>query len=431
MVKNMHVLFLSSAHPNLGHSQSLETVLGALMQAVANLGHKVSWVVDNPVNSLNASTKQLLDESGIHFLGDFSGDMEPEDNRHRFLRRLTTVRRAILPKENDDFPRFQHPASVASQIESIGADVAILHWDTWFEYLLPYLKRLPVVGYWAKPRYDASMIRMQKGLPGLPPDPLRRWMAREFLEHQRERHFKRAGLLKALSNICAVDVAMYNKAGISCNYIPNTWPDAFGSNWRDRRKAAENATDFGILGSIGAVHATGNQIGIAFWRDDVLPYLEENIHDEAWTVNMCGYGFDKLPDEIALLLDHPRINRKGFVPDMDHEMLANELFLMCNNAGPYTGGYTRVVYAMSAGACLVGHKCLTDSMPEVKTGENALLGSSGREIAELIVQAYRNPELRSRIGTAARETYERYFHPGIVAKKLISQVEHVTESSRG
>jgi glycosyltransferase involved in cell wall biosynthesis len=109
---------------------------------------------------------------------------------------------------------------------------------------------------------------------------------------------------------------------------------------------------------------------------------------------------------------------KGFVPDIDEEILSSAVFLMCNNAGSYSGGYTRVIYAMATGACMVAHRGIAHSMPEVRHGENALLGETPQEIAGLVEQAYRDPELRKRIGVAARATYETQYHPRAVARKL-------------
>ena len=38
------------------------------------------------------------------------------------------------------------------------------------------------------------------------------------------------------------------------------------------------------------------------------------------------------------------MKNKGFVDDLDTEILKNQIFLLCNNTGYHYGGYTRVVY---------------------------------------------------------------------------------------
>jgi glycosyltransferase involved in cell wall biosynthesis len=149
---------------------------------------------------------------------------------------------------------------------------------------------------------------------------------------------------------------------------------------------------------------------------EVVPALERIDPGPTWRVAICGRG--TLPPDLERLLDHPRIVRKGFVPDIDQEILSSPVFLLCNNAGPYTGGYTRVIYVMSSGGCLVAHSRLADSMPEVVHGENALLGDTPDAIAALVTQALWDPDLRRRIGEGARLTYGTVTNPARVAAQL-------------
>jgi glycosyltransferase involved in cell wall biosynthesis len=429
----MHVLFLTSAHPNLNHSQSAETVLTALMKEIARFGHKVSWAVDCPVNCLDGNTRTHLEAMGVRFLNDFSDEID-FGPRFTFKPRqvLHTVRKAFLPMEDDDAPWFHNPKRVADRIRGAVADVAVLYWDSWFENLLPELNGLPIVAYSAKPRYEAPMTCIEGRLRGTSENPIKRWLVYRMLKHQRERHFRRMRRLAGFTNIHADDAMMYERAGIKCGHVPNTWPDAYGPDWAKAREEAEaRESGFGILGSMGTVHTTGNLVGIAFWAKEVLPHLERGIGHDNWVINMCGRGLEQLPEDIARRLKHSHVVWKGFVPDIDREVLANGIFLMCNNAGPYSGGYTRVIHAMSSGSCLLAHRHLARSMPEVKHGYNALLGESGEEIASLLVGAYRDPELRKRIGKGARETYERCYRPAVVAEKLLELCGGAIKTWRG
>ena len=81
-------------------------------------------------------------------------------------------------------------------------------------------------------------------------------------------------------------------------YLPNTWPDAFGSLWREKRKAAEAArSGIHILGNIGGLNATGNRFGMRYLADEVLPLLPERMHGIDWVINICGRF--ELPPEFA------------------------------------------------------------------------------------------------------------------------------------
>src|SRR5262249_57191811 len=96
-----------------------------------------------------------------------------------------------------------------------------------------------------------------------------------------------------------------------------------------------------------------------FTGTDGLPHLDRLAGDRPWRIALCGRG--EPPAELRRALDHPRVDWKGFVPDIDTELMASQVFLLCNNAGPYTGGYTRVIYAMSAGGRLVAQRAPADA----------------------------------------------------------------------
>ena len=66
-------------------------------------------------------------------------------------------------------------------------------------------------------------------------------------------------------------------------------------------------------------------------------------------INLCGKGTLN-PELKNLNLDF--VKNKGFVDDLDTEILKNQIFLLCNNTGYHYGGYTRVVYLMSSLWCV-------------------------------------------------------------------------------
>jgi glycosyltransferase involved in cell wall biosynthesis len=62
-------------------------------------------------------------------------------------------------------------------------------------------------------------------------------------------------------------------------------------------------------------------------------------------------------------------------------------------------------------------------MPEVKHGENALLGESGAGIARLLRQAVEDPGLARRLGEGARRTYDAVYRPEVIAKALLARAQ--------
>lgn len=431
----MHILVLATAIPSLNHSAvgASGRVLGVLLQGFVEYGHKCTLaMVYQPsfVGPVNVKEiEQTLQNVGVNFLGDYSDCLDQNGSMNPLLRKIEVLRKTVFPRMADDAPCFNEPENVLTSLLKAKPDVALLFWDTWFEHLLPFVNNIhiPFVSYWAKPRYAASLALLQDSNANGFVARIRKEIIFRFFNHNMNRHYVRARRLTAVSNICALDAKEYKNKGISCEYISNTWPDAFGNDWHDKRMKEKSKRDkFGILGNLGKFAATGNFFGLRYLGEKVMPHLNEKLNDVEWELNLCGPG--KLPENLNFLLKFKNMNFRGFVSDPDAEILANPVFLILNNAGKHTGGYTRIVYAFSSGACLIAHRKLMESMPEVKHGVNALLGETGEEIADLVVQAVTDRNLRERLGVGARKTFEQEYHPKVVAKKLIEMASGTVTS---
>ena len=419
----MNVLVLASAHPSFRKGTAANIVLAALIEALGTLGHKASWATVGADDLPDAATVIHLESEGASYIGDFTDETEFYTLK-RPISSFDALRRAFFPRPNDDFPRFREPERVVQRLRKCGADGAILFWDTWFEHLLPALQDLPMVVYGARPRHAAPLSRIEAMSGGKElMDRLRCPIQRRLLQHQATRHFERMRNLSELVNICAVDVAIYQKKGLDYEYVPNTWPDMFGPSWAEQRRQAEKERAvLGILGNISGVTQTGNLFGLRYLASHVLPLLEHGLNGLDWEINITGGG--TLPNDLADAFVRPKVNVKGFVRDLDFEILANPIFLLLNNAGPYTGGYTRVIYAFSSGACLIAHRSLAESMPEVEHEQNALLGETPEDIAELVERACRDSNLLRTIGSRARNTYEQRYRPEQIARRLVGVIEN-------
>ena len=413
----MKILFLTTPHPTFRHWQSVELNAAVLIEALCGLGHEVSWATADNINDYDEASLKRLTDKGATWLGDYSSDLVrwPKGG---FARRWTLIKSGV-GRAGSDTVQIRDPKRLANRLlRESGAEIVLLFWDAVFEHLLPHLS-VPSVAYLARPPYAAAQASFETG-KDTPTNPIARFLVGRHLAGWRRRHLNRIATATIRTDICALDAAYYSLAGMPCTYLPNTWPDPIGDGWESARRDAESHNTFPVLGALGLAIASGTMQGIRFWATEVLPALDRRMGDEpSWTISVCGRDVDKLPPDILARLDHPRIVIKGFVDDIDHEVLSSPVFLMCNNAGTYTGGYTRVIYAMATGACMIAHKRLADSMPEVRHGENALLGETGEEIAALVEQAYRDPDLRKHIGRGARKTYETEYHPDAIARRLI------------
>lgn len=411
----MRILWLASASPDFGHARAANTVLACLIEAQAHAGHAVGWATLEAHAGVPEGTAARLAALGASDLGAFDKLLAPRQGAKGRLTRWIGYARALTGFGTDDgAPVFSDPDQAIARIAAFRPDAIVLFWDTKFEFLLPHLTGFRTIGYLARPPLAAPAARLE----AMPRKDWRWRLTRALMRKAETRHFARLRHLHAATNICALDAADYSANGVPSRYVPNTWPDVFGADWAAKRAAAE-ATRPGLemLGNIGGLDATGNRFGLGYLASDVLPALERLGLNEPWRINVCGRG--KLPDELSRRLAHPRIALRGFVPDIDGEMLANRIFLLCNNAGPYTGGYTRAIYALTAGATLVAHRRLADSMPELRDGENCLLGDDGASIAAHVADAARDGDLRRRLAEAGRATYAKRFAPDAVAADLL------------
>jgi len=115
---------------------------------------------------------------------------------------------------------------------------------------------------------------------------------------------------------------------------------------------------------------------------------------------------------------------RGFVDAIDAEMHSAKLFLILNNNHPdFIVGHTRILHAWSLGLCLIAHRNMALAVPEIVHGENALLGSSGEEIAGHVAAALRDPDLRRAIAAGGRRTFEREFLPPTVVGRVMKRIE--------
>jgi hypothetical protein len=412
----MRLLVLSSIPPDFGHFRAGHTVLAHLLENFVDSGIDIGVAIASS-KLVSAATKDRLALRGIEILEGDEFALVELDQRARWFRRFHYLASKLKHPDQSYQHRFVQPGMAISRIKAFGADRVLLFWDTCFELLLNRMAAAEIhpFGYLARPPQAASLSTLSRV-----ENPIERVLKRLFITREQLRHLRRLNHLRTAANICAVDAAWYTENGVRSKYISNTWPDSYGKEWKSIRIRAQNRrTGLHILANIGGLNATGNLFGMEYLGERILPVLKKELIVD-WQVNICGRF--ELPSYLRQLLTDERVHLKGFVEDIDEEVAGNELFLLLNNAGPYTGGYTRVIYAFSSGACLIAHRRLAASMPELIHNENCLLGETPEEIIGHLVRLATDHNMRIRIGENARKTYEMHCAPHHVAQKLIAMM---------
>lgn len=237
----------------------------------------------------------------------------------------------------------------------------------------------------------------------------------------------RAGHLAAMRrydlmwNVAANDAADYRAAGVNARYLQNMWPGAVHADWQAARDAAEQVAPLRIVGNVGNISATGNSFGLMTLATEILPRLKERLGEGAFEIHLFGGG--QPHPAVQPLLADPHVKVRGFVDDLDAEILAAPIFLVANNSQRFKVGHTRFLHAWSLGACVVGFADSAEAMPEIRHRENALLGHTPTEVADLVVEAAADRALRRKMGAGGVAALTTAFDPKRVVGAMIDDIE--------
>lgn len=206
------------------------------------------------------------------------------------------------------------------------------------------------------------------------------------------------------------DADYYLERGFgNVRYLRNMWPAPANDSCLQLRDQYEQTTPLKICGNLGHLGATANTFGLWALCEEIVPALRRRLGDDGFEVHV--YGRTQPRPFLRNWLQQPNIHLRGFVDDIDAEMLSCPVFLLANNRHDFKVGHTRILTAFATGACIVAFRDTALAMPELVHGENILLGDSGEELAELMAEVAANEKLRRRIGHNGLRTLRELFSP--------------------
>ena len=226
-----------------------------------------------------------------------------------------------------------------------------------------------------------------------------------------------------VGNFCAHHAEWLQEQGVDCDHTRMAILDSAFPGWV---RAPEDMPKNDKTRILLAGHMIGiaTMSGLYFLTEDIMPHL---ANKKKYDINV--YGDDAItPDLQTRLKAWPDIKLNGFIPDIRKEILQADIFL-CPTPIPL-GLRTRLIEVMSLGGFIICHEGNTIGMPEIVNGVNAAVGSTGKEIADLIKKYSNEPEERYRMGLAARETYEKYFSPEVAGGVMVDMIEGVASNGR-
>ena len=405
---------------------AVNIVLHELLLGLRGLGHAVGLqLLFNPhrtAGALTPSESAALDHlttEGITVLPP----IEPSSDAA-----LAHPRRWLRTRLEEFYPSVNLRELVRSRVLQQRADAVVTVWSPEGVAAVHGLKEVPTIAYHGDVDFMPQAVRLRDRRLFAATDGAREWL-RLIPRRRKLAQFKRAHLalmrtVDVVANVTASNAEFYRRHGHPRSvYIPNTWSDvgisANGSS-RDAASPEGSRRPIHIIGHVGHLGRTGSTYGLHYLLTDVMPALETRLAGLDYRLHVIGGG-DAAPS-LRPLLRHERIVLHGFVDDLDRALRLGDMFLLLNNAGAYQAAFTRHIIAWSMGLCLIVHAKSRQAIPEIAHMDNALVGETPAEIAELVFRAATDPELNQRIRRGGRATYERRFRPAVVAQALSDEI---------
>jgi len=422
---SMKILVLSGCQPHtLCAREAANTVSYHIVhELAASHSWNVSYLCINTHQVLwpdmAVAQRDILIGLGVRFLPNLVFRHEKVNGRD-FLK-LANILRA-----NPDYlcHGSEHSALLEAHLLPEKPDVVLTVWSevaTAMAHRLPY----PVFAYYGNPDpKTAAAIRSLQKLSSV--ESGRRRLVHAISDRIHAYFFKKAHLrimsrLAGLVDVAANDAQYYVKSGLSnAAYVRNIWGN-LREDWESERERSELTNPLKIIGNVGNLNATGNTFGLQILCERILPELRILLGADAFEVHVCGGG--RPTDHIANLLQDPNIRIRGFVPNIDAEIISAPVFLVANNWNPhFRVGNTRFLHAWSLGACCIAFRSCSDAMPELVHEQNVLLGDSPEQLAAEIARVANDAALRRKLGRVGYETVSTLFSPQAVVSDLSSRL---------
>lgn len=209
----------------------------------------------------------------------------------------------------------------------------------------------------------------------------------------------------------------------SCKYLRTPTPDETGPSWEKLRDEHARPGPPTIL-HIGHLRGTSTIAGLRLLAKEILPALTEEFGPDGFRLRIVG-GYAPPPD-IARMLDQPAVELVGHVEPGDVEFLRADAIIVPTPVR--LGIRVRIVTAWSFGTPVVAHVANTAGIPEMRQGENAMLGTTGRELAKALINVLQDPRSRRDIGRQGRATYERWFQPDRAVRAIEQELIRISEN---
>lgn len=441
----MKILLLLSSIP-YDQGEAIEVVSHEVVRLMAAAGHEVHVQAlireersDESVEREHYAAEKFSGQTGVRllppiYLGDLIRPRSRNGNRLAYLATifasLPGLRRLINPYL---FPAVAAKPAVASQVKAIRPDVIVSIWS-WEALAASYhISAVPKFVYYGNPNHKPPEAQLRfpdlfgistRGLVAR----LKFWILKLLNRALEIQHLRMMAACEATANNALIDANYYTRMGHPRSiYLQNMWPDSAERPVFGGRSATDGLVH--VSGSVGNLAATGNTFGLHYLGAELMPRLKARLGGVQLAMDIFGGG--KLRPSCAAVLSDPTIRLRGWVGDINSEIIQGAAFLVLTNVYGFNVGNTRILLAWSLGACVIAHTSSKLSMPELAHGENALLGESADELADLVIRAIRDRGLRERIGRGGYDTFRKYYRSEEVVPRMLVEIERTVREFKG
>lgn len=219
----------------------------------------------------------------------------------------------------------------------------------------------------------------------------------------------------------AQHAAWLTEHGVSCDYVRVPVVDLAGPDWRDRRDAAKSNRI--RIALVGGVEGTASRQGYRALGTTVLPALDRQLGTDGYELHFVGRTPTVLPPELESIAVHPAVHFRGHVTDLESELFSTDVLLFPSRYP--VGIRTRIITALAFGCCVVSNDTAALGAPELVDDVNCLLAKDESALARQLVAACVSPQLRERLGSAGRTTYEESFSPWSAGRRVVEVLERI------
>jgi polysaccharide biosynthesis protein PslH len=267
-------------------------------------------------------------------------------------------------------------------------------------YMYPYLDLLPPTVRRVIDTHNVDSVLLSRYASGHRGMLVRRYAA---LTVQKLRRFES----RAYAGVEQVWVCSREDAGLAADIAPRARIRAIpnGVDTEYLRPTDDDAVRAGRLLFFGRMDYEPNRDAVRYFARTILPDLRGEA--EAVELRVVGPGIG--PELRQLAADAPEIRLVGRVDDLRPELAAAAAVVVPLRMGG--GTRLKILEAMAAGKAVVSTTIGAEGL-DVSDSSEVLLADSPGEFARAVGRVLADPDLRRRLGAAARRTVEHRYDWG-------------------